>query len=246
MNVFQRAVVDATDNPENIKKRIKTVPKPDGFEYVMVFWDTNHDAKDGGPETFNTKGGSSVAGILQKEYYINHQKSNVAVWLESPRVAAAGGYTMPLFVKSEFVDEKSGKKVTGGASVTMKCLELGASDFITKPGGSSISINIADVSGQIIEAISSYGGDYAKKKGRHIYEPDFFTHQIKLKESNRILQKKRGEDLSKVPPLSKNDIEMPKMTGVQFLEKRRELKIDIPYVYGRRFYERLFCLVCFS
>ena len=114
MNVFQRAVVDATDNPENIKKRIKTVPKPDGFEYVMVFWDTNHDAKDGGPETFNTKGGSSVAGILQKEYYVNHQKSNVAVWLESPRVAAAGGYTMPLFVKSEFVDEKSGKKVSGG------------------------------------------------------------------------------------------------------------------------------------
>jgi len=49
---------------------------------------------------------------------------------------------------------------TEGASVTMKCLELGASDFITKPGGSSISINIADVSGQIIEAISSYGGDY--------------------------------------------------------------------------------------
>ena len=114
MNVFQRAVVDATDNPENIKKRIKTVPKPEGFEYVMVFWDTNHDAKDGGPETFNTKGGSSVAGILQKEYYVNHQKSNVAVWLESPRVAAAGGFTMPLFVKSEFVDEKTGKKVSGG------------------------------------------------------------------------------------------------------------------------------------
>ena len=94
-----------------------------------------------------------------------------------------------------------------GASVTMKCLELGASDFITKPGGSSISINIADVSGRIIECISSYGGDYAKKKGRKIYEPDFFNHQIKLKESNRLIQKKRGEDLSKVPPLSKNDIE---------------------------------------
>ncbi len=114
MNVFQRAVVNEVDNTENIKDRIKTVPKPEGFEYVMVFWDTNHDAKDGGPETFNTKGGSSVAGILQKEYYINHQKSDVAVWLESPRVAAAGGFTIPLFVNSTFKDDKTGETVTGG------------------------------------------------------------------------------------------------------------------------------------
>ena len=114
MKVFQRAVVEPVDNPENIKHRIKTVTKPDGFEYVMVFWDTNTDAKDGGPETFNTKGGSSTAGILQKEYYVNHKKSDVSVWLESPRVAAAGGYTMPLFVKSEFIDEQTGNKVSGG------------------------------------------------------------------------------------------------------------------------------------
>ena len=114
MNVFQRAVVDPVDNPEHIKNRIQHMTKPEGFEYVMIFWDTNTDAKDGGPETFNTKGGSSVAGILQKEYYVNHKASDVSVWLESPRVAAAGGYTMPLFVKSEFTDEKTGKKVNGG------------------------------------------------------------------------------------------------------------------------------------
>ena len=113
MNVFQRAVVDPTDNPENIKHRIKTVKKPDGYEYVMVFWDSDTSAKDGGPQTFNTKGGSSTAGILQKEYYVNHKKSNVDVWLESPRVAAAGGYTMPIFVKSEFVADKTGKKIPG-------------------------------------------------------------------------------------------------------------------------------------
>ena len=114
MTVFQRAIVDPVDSPERIKDRVKTVPKPEGFEYCMVFWDTNHDAKDGGPETFNTKGGSSVAGILTKEYYVNHQKSNVGVWLESPRVAAAGGFTMPLFVNSEFTDAKTGQKITGG------------------------------------------------------------------------------------------------------------------------------------
>ncbi len=114
MHVFQRAVVDPVDTPEHIKERIKKVTKPDGFEYVMVFWDTNHDAKDGGPETFNTKGGSSVAGILQKEYYIHHKNSDVDIWLETPRMAAAGGFTMPLFVKSEFTDATTGQKVNGG------------------------------------------------------------------------------------------------------------------------------------
>ena len=114
MNVFQHAIVDDVDSPENIKQRVKTVPKPEGFEYCMVFWDTNTDAKDGGPETFNTKGGTSKAGILQKEYYVNHKKSDVDVWLESPRMAAAGGYTMPLFVKSDFIDAKTGQKITGG------------------------------------------------------------------------------------------------------------------------------------
>lgn len=114
LEVFQKAIVNTTDNTENIKQRIKTVPKPNGFEYAMIFWDTNTDAKDGGPETFNTKGGTSVAGILQKEYYINHKKSNVDVWLESPRQANAGGFTMPLFVKSEFIDDQTGEKITGG------------------------------------------------------------------------------------------------------------------------------------
>ena len=114
LNVFQRAIVDPVDTTENIKKRVKTVPKPEGFEYCMVFWDTNTDAKDGGPETFNTKGGTSKAGILQREYFVNHQKSDVSVWLESPRMAAAGGYTMPLFVKSEFTDARTGEKINGG------------------------------------------------------------------------------------------------------------------------------------
>ncbi len=115
MNVFQSAVVDKVDNPENIKHKIKTIQKPDGFEYVMVFWDTDTSAKDGGPATYNTKGGTSVAGILDKEYYVNHKKENVDVWLESPRTTVnSNGYIMPLFVKSEFIDEETGEKVTGG------------------------------------------------------------------------------------------------------------------------------------
>ena len=68
LNVFQRSVVNPLDNRENIKDRIKSKTKPKGFEYVMIFWDDATGAKDGGPETYNTKGVSSTVGILQKEY----------------------------------------------------------------------------------------------------------------------------------------------------------------------------------
>lgn len=123
---------------------------------------------------------------------------------------------------------------TEGASVTMKCLELGASDFITKPGGSSISINIADVSSQIIEYISSYGGAYAKRKGRNVFDPDFFTHQIKLKEANRLLNKQKSEDELKNSALTTKDIATlsswkPRSTGkpVEIVPEKKGGKIEI-------------------
>ncbi len=114
LKAFQNAVVNFTDNRENIKRSIKVKHKPDGFEYVMVFWDDATGAKDGGPETYNTKGGISTVGILKKEYWINHKSSDVEVWLESPRQSNAGGFTMPLFVKSDFVDDQTGSLVHGG------------------------------------------------------------------------------------------------------------------------------------
>lgn len=95
---------------------------------------------------------------------------------------------------------------TEGAAVTMQCLELGASDFITKPGGSSISLNIADVSGDIIECISSYGGAYARMHGKSVYDPEFFLHQKKLKEATRRIAKQKGDEAAKAVTLSKADI----------------------------------------
>jgi len=95
---------------------------------------------------------------------------------------------------------------TEGAAVTMQCLELGASDFITKPGGSSISLNIADVSGDIVECISSYGGEYARRHGKKVYDPGFFHHQRKLKDATRKIAKQKGEDDAKSVSLSKADI----------------------------------------
>ncbi len=74
---------------------------------------------------------------------------------------------------------------TKGAAVTMECLELGASDFITKPSG-SISSNISSVTSALIERIASYGGRYARRKRKDVYPVDYFMHQAKLKEAEAV------------------------------------------------------------
>ncbi|MBR1911562.1 MAG: hypothetical protein IJ828_04310 [Treponema sp.] len=114
LKLYQRSVVESTDNREHIKSAIKNKVKPSGFEYVMVFWDDATGAKDGDPETYNTKGGISTVGILNREYWINHKSSDVDVWLESPRQSNAGGFNMPLFVRSNFLDDATGELVHGG------------------------------------------------------------------------------------------------------------------------------------
>ena len=94
---------------------------------------------------------------------------------------------------------------TEGAAVTIECLELGASDFITKPG-SSVTLKIGDVTNEIIEYIASYGGAYAIMHGKKIPEPEFFTHQIKLKEAERFVIKKKGEETAKAVSITKADV----------------------------------------
>ena len=94
---------------------------------------------------------------------------------------------------------------TEGAAVTIECLELGASDFITKPGA-SVTLKINEVTNEIIEYIASYGGAYAIMHGKQIPEPEFFTHQIKLKEAERFVIKKKGEETAKSVSITKNDV----------------------------------------
>lgn len=106
---------------------------------------------------------------------------------------------MPEMTGVEFLEEakKQGIKIpviilssiaTKGAAVTMKCLELGAVDFITKPNG-SISTNINQVASLLTEKIASYGGSYARKMGKQVYTPEYFMHQIKMKEVQEATQK---------------------------------------------------------
>ena len=94
---------------------------------------------------------------------------------------------------------------TEGAAVTIECLELGASDFITKPGA-SVTLKINEVTNEIIEYIASYGGAYAIMHGKQIPEPESFTHQIKLKEAERFVIKKKGEETAKSVSITKSDV----------------------------------------
>ena len=106
---------------------------------------------------------------------------------------------MPEMTGVQFLEEKKkrGNDVpvvilssvaTKGAAVTMKCLELGASDFITKPAG-SVSSNISSVSNMIIEKIASYGGRYARRKGKTINSTESFVRQAKMKEAESAAKK---------------------------------------------------------
>lgn len=123
---------------------------------------------------------------------------------------------MPVMTGVEFLKERKARKIdvpvivlssvaTEGAAVTMQCLELGASDFITKPGGSSVTLKISDVSNEIIDYIASYGGSYASAKGKQIPEPSFFDRQIKLKEAERFVIQKKGEEGAKKFTISQED-----------------------------------------
>ncbi|MCI1208298.1 MAG: chemotaxis response regulator protein-glutamate methylesterase [Treponema sp.] len=93
---------------------------------------------------------------------------------------------------------------TKGAAVTMQCLELGASDFITKPNG-SVSSDLSSVSEQLIEMISSYGGAYARIHGKNPYTPDFFMHQAKMRQAELFVAKQKGGSPEAVVPKTAAD-----------------------------------------
>ena len=118
---------------------------------------------------------------------------------------------------------------TEGAAVTMQCLELGASDFITKPGG-SVTLKIGDVTKDIIEYVASYGGQYATLHGKKIPAPDYFTHQIKLKEAERFVIQKKGEQAAQEGSIKKTDI----VPQVWFTPKVKEPAVITPERDGGR------------
>ncbi len=149
---------------------------------------------------------------------------------------------MPVMTGLQFLEKRKQLRIdvpviilssiaTEGASVTMRCLELGASDFITKPGGSSVTLKIGDVSTDIIEFVSSYGASYAALHGKHVPDPDYFTHQVKLKAAAKFVAQKKGEDAAKLASVTKT--EMP-YTSSWMRPKNKEPAVISPEREGGR------------
>lgn len=99
------------------------------------------------------------------------------------------GLDIPVIVLSSITTE--------GAAVTMQCLELGATDFISKPGGTSVTLKISDVSTDIVDYVASYGRVHAIMSGKKIPEAEYFIQQAKLKEAERFVIQKKGEEAAK-------------------------------------------------
>lgn len=110
-----------------------------------------------------------------------------------------------------------------GATVTMQCLELGACDFITKPNG-SVSADITSVSDQLIDLISSYGGQYARRKGRSVQNSDFYAQKATDRIITRKLQSAMGVDAANKFLESERDRREKEITSKPRFDFKQEVK----------------------
>lgn len=120
---------------------------------------------------------------------------------------------MPVMNGLEFLKERKRRGIdipvimlssltTEGAAVTMQCLELGASDFLTKPGGSGFS-DLSSTANHLAELLVSYGGTYAKSKGRRVVPPKrmdgFLASALRKNEGEKIVPAVSHESMSPSP-----------------------------------------------
>lgn len=114
---------------------------------------------------------------------------------------------------------------TQGASVTMECLSLGASDFITKPGGTAVSLRISEVTLDIVEKIASYGRAHALMVGKTVPVSDFYVHQAKNHDAEKEIAKQKGEEAAKKLTSDLQEILKSSLSATQ---KTKEPQIIVP------------------
>ncbi len=129
----------------------------------------------------------------------------VMTGIEYLRYRREHGPDIPVIILSSIAEK--------GAAVTMEALELGASDFITKPNG-SVSVDINSVADKLIEMIASYGGAQARMNGKEVYGADFYTKLNSERAVERKLQAALGDKAKTAvippkPPVKPVEFETP-------------------------------------
>lgn len=104
------------------------------------------------------------------------------------------GMDIPVVILSSIAKE--------GARVTMECLELGASDFVTKPSGSE-SANLHAVADQLVQMLAGYGGQYQLKKiagtARKVPEAVLRAYESRMVDTEHAYPEPKPITLSPMP-----------------------------------------------
>ncbi|WP_303921460.1 chemotaxis response regulator protein-glutamate methylesterase [Treponema berlinense] len=122
--------------------------------------------------------------------------------IEFLRYRKTHGPDIPVIILSSIAEK--------GASVTMEALELGASDFITKPNG-SVSVDINSVAERLIEMIASYGGAQARINGKNVYSADFYIRLNSERAIERKLHEALGDKAKDVSASLQKPVVLPKV-----------------------------------
>jgi two-component system, chemotaxis family, protein-glutamate methylesterase/glutaminase len=117
-----------------------------------------------------TVAGTAMNGVFALEKIPRLHPDVIVLDLEMPemngieflKARAERGIDIPVVILSSVALK--------GARITMEALDLGASDFITKPSG-SVSHDIHVVGDQLIAMIRGYGGKYRRRKGESTPTP---------------------------------------------------------------------------
>lgn len=119
----------------------------------------------------------NVPGIAVVAKAMNGQMALEKIESSTPDVMILD-LEMPVMTGVEFMHERKKRGLDipviilssiahKGAAVTMECLELGASDFLLKPSSVG-SEDVGKVADRVVQMVQSYGGAYARKKGKKI------------------------------------------------------------------------------
>lgn len=144
----------------------------------------------------------------------------VMTGIEYLRYRKEHGGNIPVIILSSIAEK--------GAAVTVEALELGASDFITKPNG-SVSMDINAVADRLIEMIASYGGASARAKGKNVYSYEYYENYKKEK----AIERKLAESL---PDNKKAEVQLvrpkPVFPPPDFKFERKQPAVITPLNHG--------------